>query len=402
MRILFLDQFSHLGGAQFCLREVLEEVRSRGWEAEVMAPGSGPLLDFARECGFDSYTLPIPEYSSHREAGADFLRFGSGLARAAALVRRALRERRFDIVYVNGPRVLPAAIQRQTPVVFHAHSVATSKYAQAIVNWSMRRVRAKALACSRFAASPIEAALGEGVVQVVYNGVADCGFRPRGQPHANPDGPIRIGLLGRISPEKGHLDFLDAARALADDRNLRFSIIGAALFSDREYEQKIRSLCGSSVELRGWTDNVSEILHELDILAVPSGANEASTRVVMEALSAGTCVVAYPSGGLPELIRNGHCGLLTNGRSPAEFAHAIRTLARDPEMRSRLAHNGRKEWEARFTVARFQREVCDWIEGLAGSKAPAASELQTVPAESAFAHDARPASPETPLTRSGA
>ncbi len=399
MKILFLDQFSHLGGAQFCLREVLAEVRSRGWSAEVMAPGNGPLLDFARECGFDSDTLPIPEYSSHRDAGADFLRFGSGLARAAALVRRALRERRFDLVYVNGPRVLPAAIQRRTPVIFHAHSVATSRYTQTIVNWSLRRVRAKALACSRFAASPIEAALGEGAVQVVYNGVADCGFRPRGK----NDGPIRIGLLGRISPEKGHLDFLDAARALADDPNLRFSIIGAALFSDRDYEQKVRSLSADSgVELRGWADDVSSILHELDILAVPSGANEASTRVVLEALSAGTCVVAYPSGGLPELIRNGHSGLLTNGRTPADLVHAIRTLARDPEMRSRLAHDGRKEWEARFTVARFQREVCDWIEGVAGSKELAASESRTVPAGSEFAHDAPRASRETPLTRSGA
>ncbi len=399
MRILFLDQFSHFGGAQLCLRDVLAEVRRRGWDAEVMAPGSGPLLDFAGDCGFDSQTLRIPEYSTHREAGADFLRFGSGLARTAGMVRRALRERGFDVVYVNGPRVLPAAIQGHAPVIFHAHSVATTKFARMIVSWSLRRVRATALACSEFAAGLIREALGEHAVRVVYNGVADCGFRP----HGNNDGPIRIGLLGRISPEKGHLDFLHAARALADDPNLRFVIVGAALFSDRGYEQKIRSLCAEpGVELRGWTDNVAEILHELDILTVPSGANEASTRVVMEALSAGTCVVAYPSGGLPELIRNRFSGLLTDGRSPAQLAHAIRSVARNPEMRSRLAQNARKEWEARFTVERFQREVCDRIESVAMPRAFAASESRIAPEESTFAHDARPASRERPLTRSGA
>lgn len=400
MRILFLDQFSHFGGAQLCLRDVLAEVRRRGWDAEAMAPGNGPLLEFALECGFDCETLPIPEYSTHREASADFLRFGSGLARAAVVVRRALRKRSFDAVYVNGPRVLPAVIQRKTPVIFHAHSVATTKYTRMIVNWSLRRIRATALACSKFAASPIREALGGRAAQIVYNGVADCGFRPRSGEH---HGTIRVGLLGRVSPEKGHLDFLHAARALAGDPNLRFVVVGAALFSDRGYEQKIRSLCAESrVESRGWTDDVPEALHDLDILAVPSGANEASTRVVMEALSAGACVVAYPSGGLPELIRNRFSGLLIDARSPAELADAIRSLARNPEMRSRLARNGRKEWEARFTVERFQREVCDRIEAVARSRALAASESRIAPAESRFGHDARPASRERPLTRSGA
>ena len=53
MRIVFLDQYSDLAGAQLCLRDVLEEVSSQGWQAEVMAPGTGPLLDFtARARGF--------------------------------------------------------------------------------------------------------------------------------------------------------------------------------------------------------------------------------------------------------------------------------------------------------------------------------------------------------------
>jgi len=47
VRIVFLDQFSDFGGAQLCLRDVIEEVSSRGWQAEVMAPGAGPLARVA-------------------------------------------------------------------------------------------------------------------------------------------------------------------------------------------------------------------------------------------------------------------------------------------------------------------------------------------------------------------
>ena len=80
---LFLDQFSAFGGAQLCLRDVLAEVRRRGWEAEVMAPGNGPLLAFARDCGFDAGTLPLAEYSSSRKAASDWWGFGFGMARSA-------------------------------------------------------------------------------------------------------------------------------------------------------------------------------------------------------------------------------------------------------------------------------------------------------------------------------
>lgn len=390
MRILFLDQFSEFGGAQLCLRDVLVEVQRRGWGAELMAPGNGPLLRFARDCGFDARSLPIQEYSNIRKAAADFFRFGMGIARVAALLRRALRDKPADLVYVNGPRLLPAAVQRKIPVLFHAHSMAGRKYAQAIVNWSLRRTNATAISCSQFAAKPVQEAIGADAVRVVYNGVGDCGFRAR-TPHR---GPLRIGLLGRIAPEKGHFDFIRAAQLLAGNPDLRFSVIGAALFSDRVYEHKIRSLCADAgIEMRGWINDIAGILHNLDILAVPSAANEASTRVVMEALSASTCVIAYPSGGLPELVRNGYSGLLTEHRDATELAQAIRMLAQNPELRSRLAENGRKEWETRFTVERFQREVCDRMEAFVDRRALATSEIHSTKAAVRSSRDATSAWP---------
>jgi glycosyltransferase involved in cell wall biosynthesis len=366
VRILFLDQYSEFGGAQLCLRDILAEVQRRGWQAEVMAPGSGPLLSFARDCGFDTKPLPVARYANGRKTPPNFLRFGVDMARCIRAVQRVVCERPVDLIYVNGPRVLPAAIGDQAPVVFHAHSVLGQNYARAIAGRALRWTRATALACSQFAAAPLQAVLGEDNVRVVYNGAADHGFR-RPSPGS---GPLRVGILGRIAPEKGHLDFLHAARLLAEDSaDIRFAVIGAALFSDPDYERAVRALGeASGVEFRGWTADVAGALHGLDILAVPSASVEASTRVVMEALSAGTCVVAYPSGGIPELIRTGHSGLLTDGYTPAALASAIRTLTGNYNLRARLAENGRKEWQARFTLQRFQREVCDRLAAVTGPK----------------------------------
>jgi glycosyltransferase involved in cell wall biosynthesis len=200
--------------------------------------------------------------------------------------------------------------------------------------------------------------------------------------------------LGRIAPEKGHLDFLRAAGAMPDRTTVRFSITGAPLFSDATYEQAVRSAgTAAGVDFRGWTDNVSQVLHDLDILVVPSAGHDASPRVILEALSAGTCVLAYPSGGIPELIRDGYSGLLTTSPSAENLTNALRLLAANPELRSRLASNGRRDWETRFRVERFRSEVCAEISQVIISREPAANARHSSSLAPESAHDGRPSAP---------
>ena len=365
MNILVLDQFSELGGGQQCLRDVLCEIRNRGWQASVLAPGKGPLLDFARQCGFAAASLPLGAYTSGRKTIRDVLRFSLAIQRCAQKVRNAVRERRPDLIYVNGPRVLPAIIFERTPLIFHAHSVLEQRYATLLAAALLRRRSARVIACSEFAARPLRKRLGRECVRVLYNGVPDHGFRPR----ADRASPVTVGILGRIAPEKGHLDFVKAAYHLSDRPDLVFRVIGSSLFSNASYETSVRAAAGAArVEFEGWTDDVAGALHALDILAVPSAAQDASPRVILDAFAAGTCVVAYPSGGIPELVRHDDNGLLTTRRSPDAMAEMIRLLAGRPDRRKQLAANGRRDWESRFQAHRFKAEVCDIMAETTGPK----------------------------------
>ena len=78
-------------------------------------------------------------------------------------------------------------------------------------------------------------------------------------------------------------------------------------------------------------------------------------------------MVAYPSGGIPELIRNGHDGVLTEDCSSEALAKSIQILAANPALMNSLAGNGRRTWQTRFTVERFRREVCDEMTALNAS-----------------------------------
>lgn len=111
--------------------------------------------------------------------------------------------------------------------------------------------------------------------------------------------------------------------------------------------------------------------------------------MIPEAFSAGTPVVAYPSGGIPEVVRHGDTGLLTVTREPQALAAALSELLDNPALAGRLSFQGRSEWDARFRLDRWQSEICSFIEG----DLPATSERRSVQQVPMSADDIRRAAP---------
>jgi glycosyltransferase involved in cell wall biosynthesis len=350
LKILFVDQFSDPGGAQLCLIDLLPEVLRRGWSARLMVPGDGELV----RCGIPADSLPLNRYHNGRKSLSDLLRFGIDIPRAAVAIGRAVRRHGIDLVYVNGPRVLPAVWGLRCPVIFHAHSLVKGSGSKALVARTLRSTQSTVIAASQFVARDYPGA------HVIYNGVPDLW---RGARSFGGDAP-RIGILGRIAPEKGQEDFVRAARLIAEViPGARFIVHGERMFSESAYDLAVRKLAeGTAVEFPGWTRDVAGALQGLDVLAVPSGAGEAATRVIMEAFSAGTPVVAYPSGGIPELVQDGRTGVLTGSADFRSLTKSIQDLLKEPGRMRRLSVAGRAEWDLRFRLETFRDRVCDATE----------------------------------------
>jgi glycosyltransferase involved in cell wall biosynthesis len=353
MNILFVDQFSDPGGAQLALLDILDEALNRGWNSRIIAPGFGKLLQRASATGVHVDRLSLRPLTNGSKSPRDALRYLADLPRMRAEIRRSIVTHRADVLYINGPRPLPAAIGLDIPVIFHAHSLVNGAIPRALTVHALRRTRATLIAASHFAAAPFETG-----PHVIYNGSPDFGQ------HRSTDGNgiTRIGMVGRISPYKGQLDFVRAVHALKAP-NASFTIYGDSLYSEPDYETRVRALAaGTNIAFEPWRDDVTTIYNELDILAVPSSSNEVSTRVIMEAFSAGVAVVAYPSGGIPEVVEHERTGLLTTHADSAQLAQALHRLIVEPQIRNSLARAARAEWQQRFTRRSFQTSVCDVIE----------------------------------------
>ena len=132
MNVLFLDQYSALGGGQRCLLDIVEETLARNWAATVALPGDGCFAEALRRMDVDVVSIPCGPYRSERKAAVDVLRFGSDFAAQYRLLRGLMRTGRFDLVYVNGPRLLPAAVaaHQAIPILFHAHSLPLQRTAR--------------------------------------------------------------------------------------------------------------------------------------------------------------------------------------------------------------------------------------------------------------------------------
>jgi glycosyltransferase involved in cell wall biosynthesis len=360
MKLLLLDQFSDMGGAQHCLFDVAWAIRERGWQALAGLPGEGELVTRLRELGFECRPITCGPYHSGRKSAGDLLRFATGTPRLARQIHAMETAFGPDLVYVNGPRLLPAVAWRQprAPVLFHSHSYLYPGPMRSMAAHSLRRLDAWVAGACDFVAQPWRRWVRPERVAVIYNGVA----RPDGFQRAPYSGPPRIGCIGRIAPEKGQREFVEAAALIHKQfPDARFTVYGDVLFADPgalRYAEEVRSMAADlPVKFAGWVRNVFDGLASMDLLLAPSAAHEATTRVILEAFAAGVPVVAMASGGIPEVVGHGRNGYLAS--SVEEMAGmAIEFLRTQPD----LSAAAEETWERRFRLDRYRKEVLELLE----------------------------------------
>jgi glycosyltransferase involved in cell wall biosynthesis len=245
--------------------------------------------------------------------------------------------------------------------VFHCHSYLKQRYAAVLAGISL--ANAQVIGSCSFVLEPLRPFVGSSRMEVVYGGCVDSPVSPARVR------PPTIGVIGRIAPEKGQIEFVQAARMLPP--NCRFVLCGAPLFSNptaARYFELVREVAaGLPIEFLGWRDDVSAVLSELDLLVVPSAPVEATTRVILEAYAAGVPVVASAAGGIPEIVHDGETGFLSPPGDPAKLAARIRTALRDPVALHTVTQNARSVWRERFTLAEYQRRILNILERVGGS-----------------------------------
>jgi glycosyltransferase involved in cell wall biosynthesis len=361
VNILCVEQFSKMGGGQRSLLDLLPAFLARGWQVVLGVPGPGPLADAAAALGCTIANLDCGAYSQERKPPTEMARYAIETLRLTRLIGKTIENHRIDFVYVNGPRFLPAAAwaakRKSVPLTFHCHNRLLQKSAIVLTGESLHLCQSHIIGCCEYSVKPLRRYVPHARVQIIYNGVRQAGTVPR----PNRNRLQRIGVIGRIEREKGQFDFVTAVRNIATHANdCSFVIVGSPLFgTTKYYDSVVAAASGLPVEFLGWQDDIGSALSNLDLVVVPSPSLDSLPRVIFEAFSAGVPVVAFPSGGIPEIIKDGATGYLAKEPTASSLSERILQLLNEPaDSIRRVTDRANHAWQQEHTLNIYQHRVC--------------------------------------------
>ena len=333
MRILQVNSARNLGGGETHVIELTETLRRLGHDVSIAGRRDGPL---------------------HPQIQLPFL--NSADIYSVFRLRSILKRQSFDVVHAHVARdysIVTAAASGipHLKVILTRHllyPVRIHRFYKRVDGWIAPTAQIlKTL-------TPLAPKLSAVIPNWVD--VNKFAFRPHGLHQ-----PVTIGLLGQISPHKGHDDALDALRKLGP--GYRLFIAGKG---ETSYVDSLKAKAGSlPVEFPGFV-SLPDFFEQVDMLAVPSW-EEPFGIVLLEAMASGIPVIATNRGGPAEIIQSGLQGLLVPPRDPQSLADAIIEVAGNQTLRHNIARHARDHVENTYdisrVVARIEAFYCDVIRG---------------------------------------
>jgi glycosyltransferase involved in cell wall biosynthesis len=157
-------------------------------------------------------------------------------------------------------------------------------------------------------------------------------------------GPILF--VGRLEKVKG-IDYLIDAMVIVHKLcpNAKLVVIGSGAH-EFEAHEKIRAYhLEDCIKFVGWIarKKIDDYYKKCSMLVIPSVWPEISGNVITEAMYIGRPVVATRVGGIPEIVKNNHNGLLVPAKNSESLAEAIMKVFIDKEMAEKMGRNAHED-----------------------------------------------------------
>ena len=347
--------FTSWGGMEIHLLNLAQQLEKRGHRVVVAAQPGRWVEKRAQSLGLQTFPATLVK----QQDWSDFKRY-----------REFLRRERVDIVHThtNWDAVVPAAAARLAGVpvsVMTWHLPFPFKDRRG-GNLILSGLYKRMIAVS---GSVRDRHIAHGVdpkkVEVIYHGTDTKAFRAvtaerdavRGT-LGLPLEALAVGIIGRVSPEKGHSDLLEALHLLAASvPHLYVVIVGDGPDIPRLREAAVEKGIAERLIFAGFRDDVNNVISALDVVAVPSSWHEPCSAVVQQAMSLCKPVIGSNMGGTPEMISDGETGFLIPASNPPALAETLAAVASDPALRERMGAAGAARAERLFTLDRMTDRV---------------------------------------------
>ncbi len=362
MRVVYVSPHATRGGAERVTMDLIALHDPNEVEPIAIFLRGGPLVEEARHLGAQALVMAVPSMRN---------------VLAAERAKRALAQRlvilKADLVHAvmawgHGYAGAAASLAK-VPAVWFQHDIPNWRRPESFLAalTPARRILANsaltANAQHRFNPRRIK-------IEVVHPGTR-IPTEPRAERRARGraalgfgDDDYVVGLVARLARGKGHPTLLRAAQSLCAARaDASVVVAGGTLFGvDPDYPAELQRLAAAlgiahQVVFVGPVDDVGDVISALDVAVhVPDGP-ESFGLAVVEAMAAGTAVVAADAGAVREIVEPGVTALLVPPGDHEALATALLALHDDPETRERIARAGAEAARDRFDARQMTRRV---------------------------------------------
>jgi len=362
VRVVYVVPHATRGGAERVTMDLIALHGREAVEPVAIFLSDGPLVAEARRLGVQAEVIPAPRMRNVFAAG-----------RAKRRLARRLVELRAQLVHgvmAWGHAYGGAAARRaRIPAVWFQHDVPDWHRALNVVAalTPARRIIANSVLTARAQTrfNPRRAR-----IEVVHPGTRipaepRAARRARGRKGLGyGEQEFLVGMVARLARGKGHATLLRAARSLCNARrDARVVVAGGAPFGlDPDYPDELQRLAaslgiGDRVRFTGQTEATVDMLSACDVAVHVPDAPESYGLAVVEAMAAGTAVVAGDAGAVREIVEPGRTAVLVPTGDHESLATALLALHDDPAWRERIGAAGAEAAAARFDAGGMTRRL---------------------------------------------
>ena len=369
-RILYLHAGAEMYGADKVLLELIKGLDSKEFEAHVILPNDGVLVEALRQVGAKvsvlDYQILRRKYFNPKGI-ADYIRSYNFYAKQIALYAR---EHSIDMVHNNTAAVLEGIYLKRKlklPLIWHVHEIIVKpKAISDFINMLMGRYADKIVTVSQAVANHIKQSpfIKDSQVEVIYNGVDNVVYYPMDASSIREKFDIAqdalvIGMIGRVNAIKGQNDFIEAVEPLLEKNEQAVAFLAGGVFPGEEWrlEELDKRIASSSVVSQihriDYYDKTSELYNMFDIFVLPSIKPDSLPTVVLEAMACSKPVVGYNNGGIAEMVVDDKSGCLVKPNRPQELSNAISLLLDSSEKREKFGRVGYQRQKELFSLESY-------------------------------------------------
>jgi len=174
---------------------------------------------------------------------------------------------------------------------------------------------------------------------------------------------LRMACVARLTHQKDLATLLrGVAQLQADGLNVNLRIAGEGPDHAELLALRDRLGLAQQVTFLGKITNPEAFIAGADIFALTS-RYEGLGLVLLEAMGAGTPIVASRNTAIAEVVQDGVTGLLFETGNHRDFASQVIKISRDPLLAGRLVNSGRQRLHSEFSVDRMTSRTSEVYQG---------------------------------------